>query len=673
MDTLFKKILIANRGEIACRIIKSAKRLNIATVAVYSDADSRARHVELADEAVNIGPAAAAQSYLVGEKIIQVAKDRGAEAIHPGYGFLAENADFAAAATKNKLKFIGPSAKAINSMGDKVKAKELAVKAGVNIVPGFVGIVSDVKHAAKIAADIGYPVMIKASAGGGGKGMRIVANAKELPDAFARATGEAQSSFGSSEVFIEKYLASARHIEIQVIADAKGNVVSLGERECSIQRRNQKIIEETPSPFISKETREQMNEQAISLAKTAGYESAGTVEFLVDQNQDFYFLEMNTRLQVEHPVTELVTGYDLVELMLRVAAGEPLPFSQKDVAPSGWAIEARVCAEDPSRNFMPSIGRLTEYLEPAQNNGIRVDSGIAAGDEISLFYDSLIAKVISFGETREKAIEKLTEALDRYDIRGVSNNIGFLSTILSHPRFISGDFNTKFIDEEYPQGFSPESNKEDELAFFAISAAVIHQRNIDRTAYDKPLFSLGQARDTRDWTVITDNQSFNVSLSRGEDGYRASYGGAVYNVSTEWFSPDRLVPGRFSGRFVNIQIDKKQLHFQLDFNSPHYLLSRRGLQQKLLVVRKRTAELRKLMPKKSVANSSKLLLSPMPGLLVHLAVEEGSEVKAGEELAVVEAMKMENSLRADKDVKISKLIASHGQTLDVDQPIMEFE
>ncbi|HEX7035227.1 MAG TPA: acetyl/propionyl/methylcrotonyl-CoA carboxylase subunit alpha [Pseudomonadales bacterium] len=661
---MFKKILIANRGEIACRVIKTARAMGIRTVAVYSDADARALHVRMADEAVRVGPPPAAESYLQIGRIVDACKDTGAEAVHPGYGFLSENARFCGALQKAGIAFIGPGVKAITSMGDKIQSKRLAEEAGVNTIPGFTGEIRDADHAVSIARDIGYPVMLKASAGGGGKGMRVVRSDDECREGFVSAANEARSSFGDDRVFAEKYIEEPRHIEIQVVADSHGNVIYLGERECSIQRRHQKVIEEAPSPFLDEATRRAMGEQAVALAKAVDYCSAGTVEFIVDANRNFYFLEMNTRLQVEHPVTELVTGLDLVELMIRIAAGEPLPIRQEDVRLKGWAIEARVYAEDPFRNFLPSIGRLVHYRPPAESPAVRVDTGIEEGSEVSMFYDPMIAKLITYGENRPQAIARMADALDAYYIRGVSHNISFLNALILHPRFAEGRLSTNFIAEEYPDGFHPADVPQPDPIIPVAIAAVVHKRHVDRSDDLTGQIRRFARKRRDDWVVIANGTHYPVTVRAVEHGYEVLQDEAVYRVQTDWRFGEPLVNAEVNGKAVTVQIDKHRAG---------YRLFHRGAAVEVLVLTPAEAELTRHMLEKKPPDMSKFLLSPMPGLLVRLLVEEGDEVKAGEEVAVIEAMKMENSLRALDDGVVAKVLAQEGDSLAVDQPIVEFE
>jgi propionyl-CoA carboxylase alpha chain len=661
---LFSKILIANRGEIACRVIRSAKKMGIGTVAVYSDADREALHVEMADEAIRLGPAPSSQSYLVIDAIVAACRQTGAAAVHPGYGFLSENTGFSQRLKEEGIAFIGPGPHAITSMGDKITSKRIAEKASVNVIPGFTDVIRDADHAVEIAAEIGYPVMLKATAGGGGKGMRVVGNDEECRDGFDRASSEAQSSFGDARVFAEKFIEEPRHIEIQVLADSQGNTVYLGERECSIQRRHQKVIEEAPSPFLDPATRAAMGEQAVALAKAVEYQSAGTVEFIVDRDKNFYFLEMNTRLQVEHPITEIVTGVDLVELMIRVAAGEPLPFKQEDVTLRGWAVEARVYAEDPFRNFMPSIGRLVRYQEPDAEEFVRVDTGVREGGEISMYYDPMIAKLIASGSDRAEAIDRLANALDQYYIRGVSHNISFLNAIAAHPRFRAGALSTGFIEEEYPEGFSGNELPEGTHHRFIVVAGVIHRFLLDRAAKLTGQLSKRERRIEADWVVMMDGQPHPLTVVPMESGYEVIHEGSTYRVISHWQVGDPLFRAEINGQ---------ALSFQLDHRDAHYRLFHQGVEVDTLVVRPSASALVQLMPEKVPPDLSRFLLSPMPGLLVTLNCAPGDHVKAGEELAVVEAMKMENSLRAPQDVTIAEVLASPGESLKVDQPILEFQ
>jgi len=661
---MFKKILIANRGEIACRVIKSARSMGIQTVAVYSTADKDALHVALADEAVCIGPPASAQSYLVIDKIVQAAKDTGAEAVHPGYGFLSENAAFAENLDKAGIVFIGPGTHAIRSMGDKITAKKLARDAGVTTVPGCNAVIQNVEHAVAIAGELGYPVMIKASAGGGGKGMRVAGNETECRNGFQRASSEARSSFGDDRVFIEKFIEQPRHIEIQVLADRHGHVIHLGERECSLQRRHQKVIEEAPSPLLDDRTRAAMGEQAVALARAVGYESAGTVEFIVDAQRNFYFLEMNTRLQVEHPVTELVTGLDLVELMIRIAAGEALPLSQSDIKLQGWAIEARIYAEDPFRNFLPSIGRLVRYLPPAESKAVRVDSGIVEGGEVSLYYDPMIAKLITHGAGRSEAIECMRAALNEFCIRGVSHNISFLAALVESARFRAGRLSTSMIAEEYPEGFRAADVVHDDPALLIAVAAAIHRRYMDRAAQISGQLPGYERKVHDDWVVVMGDERHAVTVRPVAGGHDVLLDGERYEVVSDWQFGQPLFKGSVNASPVCIQVERHNMKYRLY----HW-----GSQVDIMVLTRRAAELLACMPVKAAPDTSKHLLSPMPGLLAQVLVNQGDEVKSGQHLAVVEAMKMENVLCAERDGRVASVLAAVGDSLAVDQPIIEFE
>jgi len=661
---MFDKILIANRGEIACRVIKTARKMGIKTVSVYSDADRNALHVRMADEAVHIGAAPSAESYLVAERIVQACKDTGAQAVHPGYGFLSENASFQNALDKEGIAFIGPGNRAIEVMGDKITSKKLAAEAGVSTVPGYTGLIDDAEHAVTIAQDIGYPVMLKASAGGGGKGMRVVYDDADCRDGFERARNEAISSFGDDRVFAEKFIEEPRHIEIQVLADSHGNTIYLGERECSIQRRHQKVIEEAPSPFLDEKTRKAMGEQAVALAKAVDYKSAGTVEFIVDGDKNFYFLEMNTRLQVEHPVTELITGQDLVEWMIKIADGEKLTLKQKDVQLNGWAVESRVYAEDPFRNFMPSIGRLVRYKAPAETANVRVDTGIEEGSEVSMYYDPMIAKLVTYGETRDEALEHMGEALDAYYIRGVSHNISFLNALIAHPRFVEGRLTTNFIAEEYPDGFHAADVPQDDPALAVVTAAMINTRLMDRAALLSGQVPSHERQVPSNWVAVINREETPLTVKLVGGGYKVTIEGKDYEILSDWEAGQPLVEASINGKAVTFQQDKVGAGLRL---------FRRGAQIDITVCTPRAAELNRHMIEKIPPDLSKFLLSPMPGLLVKCAAQAGDEIKAGEELAVVEAMKMENSLRAEEDVVIKKVLADEGDSLVVDQPILEFE
>ncbi|MDP3923632.1 MAG: acetyl/propionyl/methylcrotonyl-CoA carboxylase subunit alpha [Hydrogenophaga sp.] len=682
---MFTKILIANRGEIACRVIATAKKMGIATVAVYSEADKEARHVQLADEAVLIGPAASRESYLVADKIIAAAKATGAQAIHPGYGFLSENEAFAKRCEDEGIAFIGPRHFSIAAMGDKIASKKLALEAKVNTIPGWNDAIETAERAVEIAKDIGYPVMIKASAGGGGKGLRVAFNDKEAFEGFTSCRNEARNSFGDDRVFIEKYVLEPRHIEIQVLGDSHGNVIYLNERECSIQRRHQKVIEEAPSPFISDATRKAMGEQAVALAKAVKYQSAGTVEFVVGKDQDFYFLEMNTRLQVEHPVTECITGLDLVELMIRVAAGEPLPITQDQVQRNGWAIECRINAEDPFRNFLPSTGRLVRFAPPAQTMhqsntealyGVRVDTGVVDGGEIPMYYDSMIAKLIVHGKDRNEVIAKMREALNGFVIRGISSNIPFQAALLAHPKFVSGDFNTGFIAEQYSQGFRAEDVPHDDADFLVALAAFVRRKSRERAAGltgQLPGYGVKVGHDFSAITLGTGGKNRYTQVH--VDEVLGQIGSAVVTVEGQRFeisSPSRLndicITGVCNGQPFTAQVERGTLRNPLALVVQH-----NGTRIETMVVSRRMAELHQLMPFKAPPDMSKYVLSPMPGLLVDVAVQVGQKVQAGERVAVIEAMKMENVLFASADGVVAKVLAAKGESLTVDQPIVEFE
>ena len=660
---MLKKILVANRGEIACRVFTTAKKMGIATVAVYSDADADALHVQMADEAVNIGPAASAESYLVIDKIIQACRDTGADAVHPGYGFLSENAQFRDALDDAGIVFIGPGKKAIESMGDKITSKLIAEKAGVSCIPGYTDVVRDAEHALQISAEIGYPVMLKASAGGGGKGMRVAWDEADCRDGFERATNEARASFGDTRIFIEKYIQQPRHIEIQIMADSHGNVIYLGERECSIQRRHQKVIEEAPSPFLNEATRQKMGEQSCALARAVDYQSAGTVEFIADADMNFYFLEMNTRLQVEHPVTELVTGQDLVEMMIRVAAGEALSLTQDQVSLTGWAMESRVYAEDPFRNFMPSIGRLFGYREP-QGDAVRVDSGVYQGGEVSMHYDPMISKLITYGDNRTEAIDRMVDALDAYYIRGVNHNISFLNALMVHPRFVAGELTTNFIAEEFPDGFNADLVPQNNPAIAVVVAAAVHQAYCERAALISGQMAGHEYNVATEWVVITGDSETAVSVSQTISGFMVSIDASDYAIETDWALGEPLFQARINEQILTVQVERADLGYKLFC---------RGAEIDAQVLSPKAAQLNQLMPEKVPADLSKFLLSPMPGLLVKLAVKVGDQVKAGEELAVVEAMKMENSLRAVQDGIVATISAEAGDSLEVDQTILAFE
>jgi len=668
---MFKRILIANRGEIACRIVKTARKMGIETVAVYSDADRDALHVAMADTAIGIGPPEAAKSYLSIEKIVAACKESGAEAVHPGYGFLSERAAFAKALTDAGIVFIGPNPKAIAAMGDKIESKKAAAAAKVSTVPGHLGVIADEKEAVKIANDIGYPVMIKASAGGGGKGMRIAHSQADVIEGFARARSEAKSSFGDDRMFIEKFITDPRHVEIQVLGDKHGNVIYLGERECSIQRRNQKVIEEAPSPLLDAATRKKMGEQAVALAKAVGYDSAGTVEFVAGQDRSFFFLEMNARLQVEHPVTELVTGIDLVEQMIRSAAGEKLSLKQADVRLEGWAVESRVYAEDPYRKFLPSTGRLTKYRPPAERSDggitVRNDTGVYEGGEISIYYDPMIAKLVTHAPTRTAAIDAQADALDAFTLEGIRHNIPFLSALMAHPRWRAGKLSTGFIAEEFPAGFSasaPEGARAQVLA--GVAAA------IDLTLGERKRQISGQMQSrpvTRESVRVArlGEVEYRLEVRRDNGTIAVRFPdlkkGAAMRLQSDWKPGDLVWQGLIDSEAVSVQVRAIPNGFALAF---------RGTDTRAYVYTEQEAQYARLMPAKTVADTGKLVLCPMPGLVVSIAVKEGQEVKAGETVAVVEAMKMENVLRAEIDGTVKKVNAKPGDSLAVDAVILEF-
>ncbi len=682
---MFTKILIANRGEIACRVIATAKKMGIATVAVYSEADKEARHVQLADESVLLGPAPSRESYLVADKIIAAAKATGAQAIHPGYGFLSENEAFAKRCEDEGIAFIGPRHFSIAAMGDKIASKKLANEAKVNTIPGWNDAIESAERAVEIAKDIGYPVMIKASAGGGGKGLRVAFNDKEALEGFTACQNEARNSFGDDRIFIEKFVQEPRHIEIQVLGDSHGNVIYLNERECSIQRRHQKVIEEAPSPFISDATRKAMGEQAVALAKAVKYQSAGTVEFVVGKDQDFYFLEMNTRLQVEHPVTECITGVDLVELMIRVAAGEKLPITQDQVQRNGWAIECRINAEDPFRNFLPSTGRLVRFNPPQQTMyqadtsrlvGVRVDTGVQDGGEIPMFYDSMIAKLIVHGSDRNDAIAKMREALNAFVIRGISSNIPFQAALLAHPKFVAGDFNTGFIAEHYAHGFKAEDVPHDDADFLVALAAFVRRKSRERASGlsgQLPGYGVKVGSDYVVISLAVDGAHrytpVHVDEVVGETGAaQVVVSGKRYQIASPSRLNDIVITGECNGRAFTAQMERGSPKNPLALVVQH-----NGTRLETKVVSPRMAELHALMPFKAPADMSKYVLSPMPGLLVDVAVQPGQKVQAGERVAVIEAMKMENVLFAVADGTVGKVLASKGESLVVDQPIVEFD
>ncbi len=681
---MFKKILIANRGEIACRVIKTARKMGIKTVAIYSDADRNALHVKMADEAVHIGPPPANQSYIVIDKVMQAIKDTGAEAVHPGYGFLSENAKFAEALDAAGVAFIGPPVGAIEKMGDKITSKKIAQEAKVSTVPGYMGLIEDAEEAVKISNEVGYPVMIKASAGGGGKGMRIAWNDDEAREGFQSSKNEAANSFGDDRIFIEKFITQPRHIEIQVLCDSHGNGIYLGERECSIQRRQQKVVEEAPSPFLDEATRKAMGEQSVALAKAVDYASAGTVEFIVDGARNFYFLEMNTRLQVEHPVTELITGVDLVEQMIRVAYGEKLAMAQSDVTLTGWAIENRLYAEDPYRGFLPSIGRLTRYRPPAETasgplleNGkwqgdapagdfaVRNDTGVFEGGEISMYYDPMIAKLCTWAPSRLEAIEHMRDALDGFELEGIGHNLPFLSAVMDHEIFIKGEMTTAFIEEQYPEGFEGVELSEDALRDIAASCAAMHRvAEIRRTRVSGRMDN-HERRVGKDWVVTLQDHEFAVTIEADPMGSTVHFeGGGKVRVASDWTPGDQL---------ARLDVDEGRLVLKVGKISGGFRIRSRGADLKVHVRSTRQAELAKLMPEKVAPDTSKLLLCPMPGLVVKINVEEGEEVQEGQALCTIEAMKMENILRAEKKGVVSKINAGAGDSLAVDEVIMEFE
>jgi propionyl-CoA carboxylase alpha chain len=665
---MFKKILIANRGEIACRVIKTARKMGIKTVAVYSEADKDARHVELADEAVYIGPAPSRESYLVMDNIIKACKDTGAQAVHPGYGFLSENETFAKRVEEEGIIFIGPKHYSIAAMGDKIASKKLANEAKVNTIPGYNDAIETPEKAVEIAKGIGYPVMIKASAGGGGKGLRVAFNDKEAFDGFSACKNEARNSFGDDRVFIEKFVEEPRHIEIQVLGDSHGNAVYLNERECSIQRRHQKVIEEAPSPFISDATRKAMGEQAVALAKAVKYQSAGTVEFVVGKDESFYFLEMNTRLQVEHPVTELITGLDLVEQMIRVAAGEKLAIEQKDVKRDGWAMECRINAEDPYRNFLPSTGRLVKYAPPPEVNGVRVDTGVYEGGEIPMYYDSMIAKLIVHGKDRADAITKMQAALNEFVIRGIHSNIPFQAALMQHPRFHTGDFNTGFIAEQFPQGFRASDVKEADPGLMAALAATVHRQYMDRAAGISGQLEGHERPVPNDFIVVAGENGRQtqeaVMIKNTAKGYAVQVAGKDYEIQSNWNPGEIIYKAIVNGKELALQVERIGLFYRLQYN---------GVMIDAMVMTPKAAQMQKLMPFKAPPDMSKFLLSPMPGLLVDVAVTVGQKVEAGERLAAIEAMKMENVLLATQDGVVAEIMASKGESLTVDQPIIRFE
>ncbi|KJZ19735.1 acetyl-CoA carboxylase biotin carboxylase subunit [Loktanella sp. S4079] len=665
---MFEKILIANRGEIACRVMKTAQKMGIKTVAIYSDADKNALHVKMADEAVHIGPPPANQSYIVIDKVMDAIKQTGAQAVHPGYGFLSENPKFAEALEAAGIAFVGPPKGAIEAMGDKITSKKIAQEAGVSTVPGYMGLIEDAEEAVRISNEVGYPVMIKASAGGGGKGMRIAWNDEEAREGFQSSKNEAANSFGDDRIFIEKFVTQPRHIEIQVLCDAHGNGIYLNERECSIQRRNQKVVEEAPSPFLDEATRKAMGDQSVALAKAVGYTSAGTVEFIVDGDRNFYFLEMNTRLQVEHPVTELITGVDLVEQMIRVANGEPLSITQDDVKINGWAIENRLYAEDPYRNFLPSIGRLTRYRPPAEgalgDGNVRNDTGVYEGGEISMYYDPMIAKLCTWGPTRAEAIETMRHALDSFEVEGIGHNLPFVAAVMDHPKFVSGDMTTAFIAEEYPDGFDGVTLGDAALEQIAAAAAAMHRVGEIRRTRISGRMGNHERHVGESWVVTLQGQEYDVTIDADHDGSNVTIAGKTLRIESDW------TPGN---PLAEIMVDGAPLVMKVGKVSGGFRLRYRGADLKVHVRTPRQAELAKLMPEKLPPDTSKFLLCPMPGLIVKVDVSEGDEVQEGQALCTVEAMKMENILRAEKKGVVKKINASAGDSLAVDDVIMEFE
>ena len=681
---MFNKILIANRGEIACRVIKTARKMGIGTVAIYSDADKKALHVQMADEAIHIGPPPANQSYIVIDKVMEAVKASGAQAVHPGYGFLSENSKFASALADAGVAFVGPPVGAIEKMGDKITSKKIAQEAGVSTVPGHMGLIADADEAVEISNKVGYPVMLKASAGGGGKGMRIAWNDAEAREGFQSSKNEAANSFGDDRIFIEKFITQPRHIEIQVLCDSHGNGIYLGERECSIQRRQQKVVEEAPSPFLDEATRKAMGEQAVALALAVDYASAGTVEFIVDGNKNFFFLEMNTRLQVEHPVTELITGVDLVEQMIRVANGEPLSITQDDVTLTGWAIENRLYAEDPYRGFLPSIGRLTRYRPPVEQAAgpmldndkwqgdaaagpvaIRNDTGVYEGGEISMYYDPMIAKLCTWAPTRDEAIEAMRVALDSFEVEGIGHNLPFLSAVMDHPIFRAGEMTTAFIEEQYPDGFQGVTLPDADLRRIAAATAAMNRVSEIRRARVSGRMDNHERKVGTDWNVALQGTSLNMVIDADRDGSNVTFDdGQCLRVTGDWMPGDQL---------AKMTVDGAPLILKVGKISGGFRIRTRGADMKVHVRTPRQAELALLMPEKVAPDTSKLLLCPMPGLVVKLNVEEGEEVEEGQALCTIEAMKMENILKAEKKGVVSKINASAGDSLAVDEIIMEFE
>tara|TARA_B110000908_G_scaffold76259_1_gene91784 strand:+ start:3911 stop:5956 length:2046 start_codon:yes stop_codon:yes gene_type:complete len=681
---MFNKILIANRGEIACRVIKTARKMGIGTVAIYSDADKQALHVQMADEAIHIGPPPANQSYIVIDKVMEAVKASGAQAVHPGYGFLSENSKFASALADAGVAFVGPPVGAIEKMGDKITSKKIAQEAGVSTVPGHMGLIADADEAVEISNKVGYPVMLKASAGGGGKGMRIAWNDEEAREGFQSSKNEAANSFGDDRIFIEKFITQPRHIEIQVLCDSHGNGIYLGERECSIQRRQQKVVEEAPSPFLDEATRKAMGEQAVALALAVDYASAGTVEFIVDGNKNFFFLEMNTRLQVEHPVTELITGVDLVEQMIRVANGEKLSITQDDVTLTGWAIENRLYAEDPYRGFLPSIGRLSRYRPPAEQAAgplldndkwqgdaaagpvaIRNDTGVYEGGEISMYYDPMIAKLCTWAPTRDAAIEAMRVALDSFEVEGIGHNLPFLSAVMDHPIFIAGEMTTAFIEEQYPEGFQGVTLPDVDLRRIAAATAAMNRVSEIRRARVSGRMDNHERKVGKEWNVALQDTALDMVIDADHDGSNVTFDdGTCMRVTGDWTPGDQL---------ATMMVDGAPLVLKVGKISGGFRIRTRGADMKVHVRTPRQAELALLMPEKVAPDTSKLLLCPMPGLVVKVSVEEGEEVEEGQALCTIEAMKMENILKAEKKGTVSKINASAGESLAVDEIIMEFE
>jgi len=661
------KLLIANRGEIACRIIKTCRKMGIPTVAVYSDADANSLFVQMADEAVNIGHSPSSQSYLNIEKILNAVKKTGATMVHPGYGFLSENREFANALEKSSVIFVGPSSYSIEMMGDKIASKKLAIEANVSSVPGHLGVIKDIEEAMKIAEQIGFPVMVKASAGGGGKGMRIVWEKSEISEAFTSATNEAKNSFSDDRIFIEKFIENPRHIEIQIIADKSGNIVCLGERECSIQRNNQKVIEEAPSSFVDEETRQKMYAQSKALAQKVRYFSAGTIEYIMDKNKNFYFLEMNTRLQVEHPVTELITGVDIVELMIKIALGENLPFTQEEIKLKGWALESRIYAEDPSRGFLPSSGRINLYIEPQEGKNVRIDSGIYEGGEVSMFYDAMIAKLCTFGENRQEAIQNMRTALGTFAIGGVSHNISFLETIMRNEKFISGDISTSFIKQEFPAGFlGNELDSQISEVFIAV-AMQIFLHNFERNSHISGQLYNREKQISDRWVVAIDEKSYLVNIiEREQEHLKIECDNKIIKLESSWIPGEKLFRAIIDGTEIGVKIRENNL-------TGSYLLQHSGVDAFVNVMSPKVAELSKFMPKINKNSKPTNLTSPITGKIIRFKVEEGDEVKAGQELVVIEAMKMENLIRTDHDIKIGKIKFSAGDPVGIGQIIIEFK